>query len=419
MNLGKEIISSVIYTGNLSLLVDAGYTRQWLSSPASEAIFTGQDKQVYTWLLDYYTKHRTVPKMAVFRSQYPEPSYKLNQDYIPLGELVSLVHGKVTSYQVADIIGKVIDLHDAGKIDDAVTYLKQSSARLGSDKFEGASGYDIASPEFDLELLLNTELAPGIPFGIEPIDEEFWGFQPGQLITLMGRQKSCKSWMTLNSAYNAWRAGYSVLFFSVEMGEKLLHERLLCLGAHVSPSRMRRGTLVNTEKNKVRDFHRLMQSNADAGRFVISKKKTLITLDDIASEVDIYKPHIVYVDGYSFMLDRKTNRMTDDWVANENVAAEMKAFAMEQDIAAFINTQVQEKQYSSAKGVEAKNIQGGTGLLKASDLVIGLDKEGTLLTLSCQMSRFEDFGDVNVDVDFDTMTFSIINDIEKLKEMGV
>lgn len=278
MNLGKELVSSIVYTGTLVPLVDAGYTRQWLSSPASEAIFSGQDKQVYYWLLDYYSKHRTVPKMAVFRNQFPEASYKLNQDYIPLSELITLVSGKVTSYQVADIIGKVIDLHDAGKIEDAVAYLKTSSSRLGSEKYLGSSGYDISSPGFDLETLLNTELQPGVPFGIEPIDEEFWGFQPGQMITLMGRQKSGKSWMTLNSAYSAWRAGYSVLFFSVEMGEKLLHERLLCLGAHVSPSRMRRGTLVNSEKDKVREFHKLMSADEAAGRFVISKKKTLIPL---------------------------------------------------------------------------------------------------------------------------------------------
>jgi KaiC/GvpD/RAD55 family RecA-like ATPase len=419
MNLGKEIISSVIYSGDISPLVDAGYTRQWLSSPSSEAILSGQDKQVFTWLLDYYAKHRAVPKMAVFRNQYPESTYRLTEDFIPLPELVTLVSGKVTSYQVADIIGKVIDLHDAGKIEDAVTFLKTSTARLGSDKYQGSPGYDISAPGFDLETLLNTELAPGIPFGMDSIDEEFWGFQPGQLITLMGRQKSGKSWMTLNSAYNAWRAGYSVLFFSVEMGEKLLHERLLCLGANVSPSRMRRGTLVNSEKEKVRNFHKLIAQDTDIGRFVISKKKTLITIDDIASEVDVYKPHIVYVDGFSFMLDRKTNRMTDDWQANENVAAELKSFTMEEDIVAFINTQVQEKQYSSAKGVEARNIQGGTGLLKASDLIIGQDKEGSLITLSCQMSRFEEFDDVNLDVDFETMTFSVVNDMEKLKEQGV
>jgi archaellum biogenesis ATPase FlaH len=419
MNLGKELVSSVIYSGTMESLINAGYTRQWLTSPASEAVLSGQDKQVYTWLLDYYSKHRTVPKMTVFRGQYPEQSYKLNEDYVPLTELVSLVSGKVTSYQVADIIGKVIDLHHAGRIDDAVSFLKSSSSRLGSERYEGPSGYDIASPNFDLEALLNTELAPGVPLGIDPVDKEFWGFQPGQMITLMGRQKSCKSWMTLNSAYSAWRAGYSVLFFSVEMGEKLLLERLLCLGAHVSPSRMRRGILVNSEKNKVRDFHAEIKDGADSGRFVISRKKTLITLDDIASEVDTYKPHVVYIDGFSFMLDRKTNRMTDDWQANENVAAEMKAYSMEKDIVSFINTQVQEKQYSAAKGVEAKNIQGGTGLLKASDLIIGQDKEGTLVTLSCQMSRFEEFDDVHVDIDFDTMTFSIVSEMENLKDWGM
>jgi KaiC/GvpD/RAD55 family RecA-like ATPase len=417
------MVSTVLATGDISAFIDSGFNTIWLGTPSSLVIFpdndkAGKDRAAYTWILKHYNRHRVVPTTEMFREQFPESSYKLQKDIISPAQLVDLVFNKVSSYQVADLITKAIELHDANKIAEAINLIKTTAVTLSPDVISLSSGYDITSPDFDVDKLLDTELEKGIPFGFDQVDDSYWGFQPGQLVTLLGRQKSSKSWLTLNSAYNAWLQGYSVLFFSVEMGEELLQQRLLCMGAHVSPSRMRRGHLHPGEKQKVKDFQSQLSSNGQ-GRFIISKKKTLITLDDIAEEVSKYKPHIVYIDGFSFMVDRRTGRMTDDWQANENVAAELKAFSMEKEIVTFVNTQVQEKQYNSSRGIEARSIAGGTGLLKASDYVIGLDKNENIITLSSQRSRFEDFDDVNIEIDFDTMTFSIVTLDDKMEEKGI
>lgn len=773
MNLGLEIVSSVLTTGELSYFTDCGFNSVWLSSPSASIIFTGLDKAAYEWLLKYYARHHVVPSLDIFREQFPEVSYKLQKEIISTGQLIDLVFDKVSAYQVADLITKSIALHDAGKISEAVELIKSTASTLSPDVISLSSGYDITSPDFDINKLLDTELEQGIPFGFNQIDDVYWGFHPGQLVTLLGRQKASKaldidtmlptptgwttmsdvkvgdylmdangsptkvtaatevmyghdcyeitfsdgakiiadaghqwlvdkrvkkkslvyetdvltteeisrnpksdggkvnryrvqvtkpltfpgidlpidpyilgywlgdgtsstgeitvhvddlenlliniskagyyisgnrpsgkgehvrvinisdypvklhgpankehtlvsklrsnallnnkhipaqylragtyqrlrllqgimdsdgyahdkgfsitqkdrdllnnirelmntmgiqtrlstqtirindkllsygtlnfygntdvavfslprkasilpkwhgnradyrhityvkkvesvpvkcvevdnpehlylagssmipthnSWLTLNSAFNAWMKGYSVLFFSVEMGEELLQQRLLCLGAHISPSRMRRGNLHPGEKEKARDFQSLLSKNGQ-GRFIISRKKTLITLDDIAEEVSKYRPHIVYIDGFSFMVDRRTGRMTDDWQANENVAAELKAFSMDKELVVFVNTQVQEKQYNSSRGIEARSIAGGTGLLKASDYVIGLDKdkETKIITLSSQRSRFEDFDDFHMEIDFENMSFTIkeLETEEKMEGKGI
>lgn len=422
MNLGLEIVSSVLTTGELSHFTDCGFNSVWLSSPSASIIFTGLDKAAYEWLLKYYARHHVVPSLDIFREQFPEVSYKLQKEIISTGQLIDLVFDKVSAYQVADLITKSIALHDAGKISEAVELIKSTASTLSPDVISLSSGYDITSPDFDINKLLDTELEQGIPFGFNQIDDVYWGFHPGQLVTLLGRQKASKSWLTLNSAFNAWMKGYSVLFFSVEMGEELLQQRLLCLGAHISPSRMRRGNLHPGEKEKARDFQSLLSKNGQ-GRFIISRKKTLITLDDIAEEVSKYRPHIVYIDGFSFMVDRRTGRMTDDWQANENVAAELKAFSMDKELVVFVNTQVQEKQYNSSRGIEARSIAGGTGLLKASDYVIGLDKdkETKIITLSSQRSRFEDFDDFHMEINFENMSFTIkeLETEEKMEGKGI
>jgi hypothetical protein len=425
VNIGREIISAVLKDNHVQTLLDAGFSNNWLfgSNTGSEVIFAGADKQAYAWILSHYRRFRKVPTLSLFRENFPEESLRLSDDNISLSELTELAEKKVNSYLVADIIGRVIDLHDKNRISDAVTLLRNESERISNGiKYRPSKADDLSDPSFDISTMLDRTIEPGIPFGISKIDEEFFGFLPGQLITLMGRQKSGKSWSTLLSAVNAWKEGYTVLFFSVEMDTSILRDRLYCIGAGVSPSRMRRGRLLPAEKRKVIEFHdQFINTSEEEGesRFFISRKRSLITTDDIREEIARYNPNIVYIDGFSFMLDKKTNRMTSDWQANENVADELKGIAMEEEIVIFVNTQVQEKQYVAKHGIEARSIASGTGLLKASDLIMGQDKEADCITYNCVYSRFEYFDNVVVELNWEHMTFSEIEPGEKLKEMGV
>lgn len=416
MNLGMEINSSLLDGGDIRLLLDAGFDSRWLNSVNAGVIFTDNDKDAYAYILKYYERHRVLPPLKVFRMEFPEAAYRLSTSPVSMPELIDLAVSKVRAYRTTDLIARAIDLRKANKIDEALSLLANEASAISSSVNVKATATDIASPDFDVEQLLSNSLEEGIPFGISPIDDAFYGFQSGMLITLIGRQKSGKTMATVNSAYSAWRKGYSVLFFSVEMSTRLIKERFYTFGAQVSLSRMRRGTLMESEKQRVRDFQNEMAA-VDTARFIVSEKKSMITLDDLESEVRKYRPHIVYIDGFSFMVDRKTGRMTDDWQANENVAAELKSFAMENDVVVFVNTQAQEKQYSSSKGIEGRLIQGGTGLLKASDLVIGGNKEADVITFSNILSRFEQVPTVYVEIDWETMRFGVMQVPDRLDEL--
>lgn len=415
MNIGREIITTLLKnsdTRGLQSLLDSGFTLNWLDTmSSSQVIFTGIDRSAYRWLLNYYKRHHVVPDIEMFRQHYPEETLPINGSNISVNELIELAEEKVNSFLVADVISKAIDHHDKGNIAKAVALLGIKDGI----RYQKSRADDLSSGQFNLDKLLNTELEMGIRFGIDEIDEEFFGFQPGMLITLMGRQKSGKSWSTINSALNAWKEGYTVLVFSVEMDTRLLWERVLCLGSNVSPSRMRRGRLLEHEKQKVRDFE--SQLTEESGRFLISKKRGGITVDTIREEIAQYNPNIVYIDGMSFMIDSKTGRMTSDWQANENVAADLKELAMEEEIVIFVNTQVQEKQYSAKHGIEAKSISSGTGLLKASDLVLGQDKDKDQITINAVYSRFEYPSTVVLEIDWETMKMVSVR--SRLEGMGV
>jgi len=410
VNVGRVLVSKILTGGNVIPVIDTGFTSTWLrgTGTGSEVIFADIDRQAYSWILNHWGKHHTTPSIEIFREHFPEEIYPLDTSSSSIEEIIDLALEKVNSYLMSEIIGKAIDLHDSGNVERAVAYLQAESMRIGTALRVKADRADnLGDVEFDLEEFISKEITPGVPMGLYPVDEAFFGFQPGQLITMLGRQKSGKTTLMLNSALKAWEEGYDVLFFSVEMDVELLRQRLYSLGAHVSPSRFRRGHLKDHDKDKVRKFHQRMSEDTDVN-FYISKKKSMITVDDILTEIRLYRPHVVYIDGFNFMLDRETKKLTQNWEANENVAAELKTLALQEGIVIVTSAQVQEKQYHAKHGIEASTIMGGTGLLKASDLVIGGDKEGQYHTISCVLSRYEYFDNVVLEIDWDTMDFNII-----------
>lgn len=410
MNVGRELVSKVLLSGNVVPLIDTGFNLTWMrgTGTGSEVIFVDVDRQAYLWILNHWNKHHTTPSIEIFREHFPEEVYPLSASRSSIEEIIDLALQKVNSYLMSEIIGKAIDLHDSGNVERAISFLQAESMRISTSLRVKADRADnLGDVEFDIEEFISREITPGVPMGLYPVDEAYYGFQPGQLITFLGRQKAGKTTIMLNSALKAWEEGYDVLFFSVEMDVELLRQRLYSLGAHVSPSRFRRGHLKDHDKQRVRDFHQKMSNDTDVN-FYISKKKSMITVDDILTEVRLYRPHVVYIDGFNFLLDRETKKLTQNWEANENVAAELKTMAVEESIAIVVATQVQEKQYHAKHGIEASTIMGGTGLLKASDLVIGLDKDEGYHTVSCVLSRYEYFDNVVLEIDWDDMTFNIL-----------
>lgn len=81
----------------------------------------------------------------------------------------------------------------------------------------------------------------GVPSGIQCLDEITFGFQKSDLIVLAARPGVGKTALAGNIAHNAAKAGYCVLFFSVEMAENQIAERILSDRSNVSLKNIRRG----------------------------------------------------------------------------------------------------------------------------------------------------------------------------------
>lgn len=418
MNLGRAIVSEAIRSGSVKAYLDAGITADWMGAEtASRDLFSGVDRTAWLEILDHHKKHGTVMSEDMFRDSYPEVTYAFSGGYKP-SELLEKARDEVLSSQVSEMTEILEGLHEAGSYSSVLSLIQGYADRIQGG-IKDTREFAVRVVDFNLQKKLHTRQPKGIPFGIPLIDDAFWGFQPSQLITLMGRQKAMKSTLMLNSAFKAWEDGKKVLFYSVELDITVLREILYSLGAGVSRGRFRRGDTKQEEKDKLEEFHKHFKLEG-GDDFWVSNRKANVTMADLETEVGRYHPDVVYVDGFYFMKDSITGKSTgSDAAANENVAAALKALAMERGIVVVASTQAQEKQQSKNQkgGPEARSIMGGTGLLKASDLVLGCAKDDEGRTIVNEVfNRFGNVPDVLVTWDWETMGMSTYEWVDEEKE---
>ncbi|GAB4374320.1 MAG: replicative DNA helicase [Calditrichia bacterium] len=140
--------------------------------------------------------------------------------------------------------------------EDAEKILDSAEAEvLGISKRSRQKSYEWVKPLItqtieELERLHQSsgEGITGIPSGFRDLDNFLAGFQKSDLIILAGRPSMGKTAFALNLARNAAvDHEHGVGFFSLEMSNHQLVQRLLCLEAEVDSQRLRTGRLSGDE----------------------------------------------------------------------------------------------------------------------------------------------------------------------------
>ncbi len=91
----------------------------------------------------------------------------------------------------------------------------------------------------------------GLPTGFPDLDAYLAGLSAGQVVVVGARPGVGKSALAIRIALNATASGFPCLFFSLEMSEKEVMERVLAIRSGVSHSRIRQGRLSSDHAGKV------------------------------------------------------------------------------------------------------------------------------------------------------------------------
>ncbi len=171
----------------------------------------------------------------------------------------------------------------------------------------------------------------GIPTGFEDIDACLLGMQPSDLILIAARPSMGKTAFVLNIAeYVTNKKGITTAFFSLEMSDEQLANRLLSIDSGVNSEKMRKGTLSNP------DWERIIESvNSLSKANLIIDISPEISVSDIRSRCRKYKAEnnmgLVIIDYLQLIKPDNARPGSKQWEISD-ISRDLKSLARELDV---------------------------------------------------------------------------------------
>ena len=411
-DIGQQVVSRVLADKAAKEFLDHGWGPDWINDPANiykAVVFPGEHGDAWRSILRHLGAHGVIPNTDQFQAEFPQ--YKLAGQPATPGELIERGSEKIRKVAASEALGDLRALHDA---DDYATFADRC---MSASVFMQNLGRDSNTLRIwdgggqDVEALLSRKVKRGVETGIDAIDSQrqFTGWQPGNLVTYLGRAKSGKTSLALLSALHASSVQYKrVLIVTVEISAQDIQDRLDAFAAHVGLTRLMLGELRDDdEKDKVRRVYRDKEEYEPSVYIIEPAERYTVT--DLQADIDKYQPDYVVVDGFYFMTDRISGKPGAHWEGHDNLAREVKRLAMQARVVILVTHQVREKQLGGKKGagIDDGAMMGGTGLIMASDMVLGLDvNDDRVHKITCTRSRSQYFAGVRGDWDWETSTFT-------------
>jgi len=205
-------------------------------------------QQVFESIIDKqesYTDAQKVKQKNFFNKIYHWPGVNV-EDYEFLKRSLTERYLQEQAYNILDT--KIPEI--VGAISGQGDIVKELQNQVASIEGVGMDGFTLtmgAEEGFDkafehiIERRDYPEKLSGIMTGIKAIDDEYYGLLRGSYTVIAGMTNGGKTTLMFNIAFNMARAGYKVVYVSLEKKAVPLYVRLLALHSMVDYNRIKRG----------------------------------------------------------------------------------------------------------------------------------------------------------------------------------
>lgn len=248
-------------------------TNDVLSPTAAELLFQNNTYQ-----------RATADVFSVLRSIYNDDLIDVDLTEANFKTLSSVLKSQYTKSELINIAEIIIDKNNSktlsdeeiqqlnNQIIDKTTQLANNDNIIRKSSSIAESADDFLN-SYNL-LHDNPNSIEYIPTGLDVIDKNEGGFRRTELIYVIGRKGTGKSILLLNLAYNACKAKYNVLLFSLEISEEDYNRRLAACACSIPSNGLKRANLVEADYKRFEQYiHNLKEKKSidgkDLGEFVI------------------------------------------------------------------------------------------------------------------------------------------------------
>lgn len=348
----------------------------------------------WDFIKNYYTDYREIPPPDVFYEKYPNVD-QINTEAV-MEFYIEEVHKAKAKREMSDLLMNAgTELRDKGPF-SVINNLSRELARLGRDTrmvrdLDLVSNADerLATLRERIDIRKSGRTTLGVPSGIRKLDESFGGFMKGDFVVIMGWTGSLKSWLALYMAINAWKQGFRVLYFSLEMsGEQLGYRMDTLLGSGMfSHTELTFGL---NEDPAFFDRYKTWQGDImrDKHPFVVCSNEDLdeINQNTVLAKIDQWKPDICILD-YHQLFDDASGAMGET-EKTKNLSKAFKRIAIKTGVPIVDITSVtQEKKDLGQSPPNLSDMAWSKQLAYDSDLTLALCKHGENLNVVSRKTR--------------------------------
>ena len=226
-----------------------------------------------------------------------------------------------------EIIEELADTKDPNDFVDAlISRAHEVWSQVSSKKHILASeDYKELIEEFKIYAEKNDQ---GATYGFSDVDEHTGGAGPGHLTFFVARPKRFKSWFLLNAFVEQRRQGLTPVLFTLELTEKDMYKRLMCLVSGVSYTRMVKNSLMPSEWKQIEES--MAEFNSLGPTYIIHPGFEDRKVSSFVLESEKVNADVVLVDQLSFVHPEKNVGRADE--NTKAIVHAMKVAATKQEI---------------------------------------------------------------------------------------
>jgi|PlaIllAssembly_1097288.scaffolds.fasta_scaffold00016_28 replicative DNA helicase len=362
MSDGKKLVAAILGAGSVETL-----------RIVSDDLFEDEELAVFRFVKTHFRRYGELPNARTVEQETRErlPSAPESVDYY-----LKRLHDRRLFVALRDDFGRLRDALQGFNVEQAKEVIDRmkSSCRVSTpdnDLRNVREAADLVLQQYN-EAHMNPGLS-GIPTGWAHIDEATGGYQRGDLVAWIARMGIGKTYLLLAQALNAWKAGYNVLFVTMEMTVEQIARRAIGMDVGINPDHIRKGAL---DPWRTRHLQRYIQTLRNFDRFHIyagSFSKKVSDLDVLIHEL---APDIVYVDSAYRMQPDSASRSAGRLERVALAYDDLKKLTITSDRPMITTSQFNRQAGQRGKAGTLESVSFSDAIAMHASLVFGI-KEGT------------------------------------------
>jgi hypothetical protein len=312
-----QLISRIIYSGNLNSIIEWGITSQDFLTPEGRAMFNH--------ILGYHSRNDTAGSVLgpqAMGATYPT-FMQCDDPGMSIPALCLEVRKERLAIEGMNQLDEIREMFLADPL-EAINLMSSSASALlnvgvgrNTDMFFGA-GLDSIIMKYEM-IRDGIDMSAG-PWPWQVMNDVTGGIKEDDYVVFYGRPKSFKSWVLAYLIADCFNSGKRAVIYTKEMTQENIFMRVAACVAGINYQAFRLGILSPDEESALysaRSFMNAMQASQNliclSGQDAPEGGDTVPWLQ---SKVEKYRPHRVFVDGMYLMSDVKQAKKENQVVKN-------------------------------------------------------------------------------------------------------